>query len=239
MRKILIVEDEVNICEGLAKIVNNMDDKIEVYETGSAGEALKISETNKIDIFILDMQLEDYSGLILAEQIRKMDIYKLTPIIFVTGDSCNEMNAYRKTHCYTYITKPFREEVISNILKDIMTNEIIKKQSDPKIIIKEKWFNYVIDQKDIIYIEARNNDLFIKTCYEELDIKKYALSKFSKQLTSQFIQCHKSFIVNSFQVTKIDKANNILHIREQNATIPIGRKYKDSVLKSLSERIET
>jgi len=198
MGKILIVEDEVYIREGLVKIVKNIDEELEVYVTGAAAEALRISETEKIDVFILDIQLEDYSGLILAEQIRKMDIYKLTPIIFVTGDNCNEIKAYRNIHCYTYIFKPFKKEVVIKVFKDVITNGIIEKQPDSKIIIKEKGFNYVIYQEDIIYVEAMNNDLLIKTCYEEFDIKKCSLSKLSKQLDDKKFKLL-SEIANKFE----------------------------------------
>ena len=51
MGAILIVEDEINIRSGLAKIVQEIDAEFVIYETGSANEALNIANSQKIDIF--------------------------------------------------------------------------------------------------------------------------------------------------------------------------------------------
>ena len=239
MGKILIVEDEVDTRDAIVKIVKSINEELAIYETGAAGEALRTAKTERIDAFFLDIHLKDYSGIKLAKQIREMDIYKFTPIIFITGDHFCELEAFRNIHCHSFIMKPFTEDVVVQVFQEVITHGIIEEQPDPKIFLKEKQFNYVIKQEDIIYVEAMNNNLLIKTHYEELDIKKCSLTKFSKQLTNQFIRCHKSFIVNCSQITRIDKVNNILYIRKKNTTIPIGRKYKDIIFKSLNDLFET
>ncbi|WP_229775528.1 response regulator [Anaerosalibacter bizertensis] len=63
-------------------------------------------------MFLLDIQLKDYSGFELAKEIRNIDNYKLTPIIFVTAIPTRELMAFKEIHCYDYIVKPFKEEEI-------------------------------------------------------------------------------------------------------------------------------
>ena len=43
---------------------------------------LRYAEDINYDIFLLDIQLKDYSGFELAKEIRNIDNYKLTPIVF-------------------------------------------------------------------------------------------------------------------------------------------------------------
>ncbi|PKM94263.1 MAG: DNA-binding response regulator [Firmicutes bacterium HGW-Firmicutes-1] len=235
---ILIVEDDLNIRSGLVEIVRNIDEHFDVFETGAAVEALKIAETKVVDAFFFDIQLEDYTGLELAMQIREIDHYKFTPIIFITGDHCSEIEAFKNIHCYEYILKPFTENEVIKVFQDVITHGIVEKKSDPKLGIKEKDFTYVINQGDLIYVEMMNRNLYIKTIHEETDIRNCSLSKLLKQLTNQFIQCHKSFIVNRSYIKKIDKANNLVYVEKKEEPIPIGRKYRDNVLQLLDKTIK-
>ncbi len=50
MGKILIVEDEVNTRDAIVKIVKSINEDLNVYETGSAGESLLIAKENKINV---------------------------------------------------------------------------------------------------------------------------------------------------------------------------------------------
>lgn len=229
MGKILIVEDEIVIRSGLVQIAKKYNTSLNIVETGLATEALKIAMSERIDAFFLDIQLEDYSGLELAKKIREVDCYKFTPIIFITAMYSRELEAFRNIHCYDYIIKPFSEEEITRVFQEVITNGIIPEKVKPIIKIKEKGYTYILNQEDLIYIESRNRKLFVKTIYEEMDISSQTLAKFSEELADNFIQCHKSFIVNTSFVTKIDKINNLILVLNKPDSIPIGRKYKDNV----------
>lgn len=224
---ILIVEDEIVIRKGLAHIVKTIDDEIEIFETGSAEDALKIANSKKIDIFFLDIQLLDYSGFDLAKQIREIDIYQLTPIVFITGVHSKELDAYRKIHCYSFIYKPFVPSDIQKVFKEI--KEGLIGQNPKTIKCKEKDFTYIINQDEIIYLEAKNRKLLVKTIYEDATFTTLSLSKIADQLTSQFLQCHKSYIVNTKYIQKIDRNNGYLTLHHVDNMIPVGRKYRDEV----------
>jgi two-component system LytT family response regulator len=228
--KILIVEDEVNIRNGLVKIVKNINENLDVYETGAAGEGLIIAETEAIDAFFLDIQLkDDYTGLWLAEQIRELERYKFTPIIFITGVHCRELEAFRSIQCYKYILKPFTEIEVARIFRDVITHGIVERKTPDIIKIKEKGFTYVMNQDDLIYVESRKRKLFISTIYEETDITSYSLIRLSQNLSEKFIQCHKCFIVNRSYIRKIDRINDAIYVHKKEEPIPIGRKYKERI----------
>lgn len=227
MGAILIVEDEIVIRKGLAHIVKTIDDKLEVFETGSAVEALKIANSVKIDIFFFDIQLLDYSGFDLAQQVREIDIYQLTPIVFITGVHSKELDAYRKIHCYSFIYKPFIPSDIERVFKEIQ--EGLQNQAPKTLKLKEKDFTYIINQDEIIYLESKNRKLLIKTIYEEAFFATLTLSKVAGQLSKHFMQCHKSYIINTSFISKIDRNHGYLNLHHVNHDIPIGRKYRDDV----------
>ncbi len=104
---ILVVEDEALIARKLKKIINKIDSEVNVFITGSAGEALEYAEEQTVDLFCLDIQLEDYNGIELAKKIRNLPNYTLTPIIFIKAIPTRELIGYKETHCYDYIIKHF------------------------------------------------------------------------------------------------------------------------------------
>jgi len=147
MAKILIVEDEWLIAKGLSAIIHSIDKEIEVKITGYAKEALKHAKEDYYDVFLLDIQLIDYSGFTLANQIREMNQYKLTPMIFITAIPTRELLAFKEVHCYDYIVKPFKEEEIRTALETIICYGI-QKQSGLKDIFK-------LDKRDTIILLSK------------------------------------------------------------------------------------
>src|SRR5699024_6413862 len=152
--KILIVEDDHVMMNGLVKIARSVDDKIEVFATDHANKALDYIEDGSFDAFFLDIELLDYSGLLLAERIRSFVGYQLAPIICITVLPTYERNAFRTIHCYDYIGKPFDEERVKKVFETIIRQGVKKDHEEHSMKIKMKNYNYVISQKDIIYIES-------------------------------------------------------------------------------------
>lgn len=228
MGKVLIVEDEENIRSGIVKIVKNINANLDVYETGAAKSAFFIAGENKIDIFILDIQLEDYSGLELAMQLREIDTYKVTPIIFISGAISKEFEAYRQIHCYAFIEKPFAIKDIREVLENIIVYGI-KKEEPLKLILKNKEATYIIKETDIIYIERRNRKLSIKTTNQVIDYSFDSLTRICEQLSNDFVQCHQGFVINKTFIRKIDHVENVLYLDKIEYAIPIGRKYRKTL----------
>ena len=94
LAKIIIIEDEKNIRKDLVKTIRKIDEHIEIFETGSVLESMEIIQENNIDIFLIDIQLDDGNGYELAKRIRKIDRYKLNHIVFITAVPTHAMMAY-------------------------------------------------------------------------------------------------------------------------------------------------
>ena len=111
--KLLIVEDDAFLCDGLLELLGR-----EGYETQSvptAGEATEKLKNNTFDLIILDVMLSDYDGFTCCTQWRKKGLS--VPILFLTACD-DEVQIVRGLDAGgdDYITKPFRlQELLSRI----------------------------------------------------------------------------------------------------------------------------
>ncbi len=231
MGRILIVEDEVLIREGLVKIVAQIQPEAEILSTDNVREAMALLKGSKIDAFFLDIQLaQEGSGYELAKDIRRIERYVMTPIVFVTGVRQMELQAYRTIHCYYYLHKPFGKGEVEKILREIFTYGIEAQKEEPTFKLSERSYNIVLKQSEIMWLESKNRHLLIKTEKEVIDLPGASLLKTYERLEKDlFVQCHKSFIVNQQLIQKIDFTQQVLHLRGVSEPIPIGRKYKENL----------
>ncbi len=181
-----------------------------------------------MDLFCLDIQLEDYNGIELAKKIRKLSTYTLTPIIFITAIPTRELIAYKETHCYDYIIKPFLEneiyEKISKIISFYKKNQDKDLNQELKLRFKGESCVYSVFQKDVIFIESLVRRLHITTTNEIFTTNVISLKSIAEQLGNDFIQCHKSFFVNKNYIKGLDYGKREV-LLSNGEKIPCGRKY--------------
>jgi DNA-binding response OmpR family regulator len=112
MNKILLVEDDLSLIDGLEFSLQKNGFYINIART--VKEALVIFEDNNYDLFILDLTLPDGNGFEICKKIRQTSN---VPIIFLTA-SDEEVNIVMGLDIGgdDYITKPFKlNELISRI----------------------------------------------------------------------------------------------------------------------------
>ncbi|MFK7811327.1 MAG: LytR/AlgR family response regulator transcription factor [Maribacter sp.] len=110
-----------------------------------------------------------------------------------------------------------QEQVIEAPINSQEAATSIFVKSDKKII--------KIQINEIQYIEAYGN--YIKIFTEEMILTPQTLTDFLKKLPHNFIQVHKSFVLN-FNSLKLIDGNQI--VLQSGAKLPIGKSYKKTVL---------
>jgi len=106
MSKILLLEDDISLVDGLKYSLKKNGFEAEIVRTVS--EALNsIENIGKYDLLILDVTLPDGTGFDVCEAVRRQN--QQVPIIFLTA-SDEEVNIIRGlvSGGDDYITKPFR-----------------------------------------------------------------------------------------------------------------------------------
>lgn len=111
-QKILIVDDEPDICEILSFNLSN--EGFHVVSAHSAEEALEVISPD-FSLILLDVMMEGMSGYKMAEKLRSNGNF--TPIIFLTAKRTeNDMLTGFSVGADDYIAKPFSiKEVIARV----------------------------------------------------------------------------------------------------------------------------
>jgi len=113
MAKVLVVDDEPNICALLSATLRLVDFEVKVAHSGR--EALNFAEQFQPDLVVLDVMLPDLDGFEVARKLR--DKGQNTPVLFLTArHSVEDRISGLTVGADDYVTKPFSlEEVVLRI----------------------------------------------------------------------------------------------------------------------------
>ncbi|WP_026673447.1 LytR/AlgR family response regulator transcription factor [Alkalihalobacterium bogoriense] len=232
---ILLVEDDAHIQQLFQSALLEIKVKMNLFISGYASKALEIAKEKEIDIFIFDIQLTDYKGTELAKQLRTIEKYRFTPMIFATALAGEELTAYREIKCYHFLIKPFSKEEIIKIVDEVASYKSHIVQPSKSIRLEQKSFILELDVNKIVYVESFGKKVEIHLIatngVEKIEeISGYSLKKLYELLHEfDFIQCHKSYLVNKRYIEKINKTIACIKLSCNQQEIPIGKKYVENV----------
>ncbi len=114
-KKILVVDDELTICELLECFLTP---QYEITTTSSGLEALTWLESNLPDLIISDIQMPKMNGFEFLKEVRITGFTKHTPVIMLSGqtESKERVKCYR-LGAQDYLTKPFNPEELEEVVK--------------------------------------------------------------------------------------------------------------------------
>lgn len=103
-KKILLVDDEQALLTMVTTIFRDAGFHL-VFTAGSVREALRIAETEKPDLIILDIMLPDGNGFSLMQKLRT---FTQVPVIFLTArDETEALLSGLQLGADDYLSKPF------------------------------------------------------------------------------------------------------------------------------------
>lgn len=130
-KKILVVDDEEDLCEILRFNLTNAGYQTDVaYSSEEAFSLLK----NGYDLLLLDIMMGGISGIKLAELIRK-EYKNDVPIIFITArDSVEDKLKGFGAGADDYIPKPFSvKEVLARVQAILLRSKSIQKETEKPV----------------------------------------------------------------------------------------------------------
>ena len=134
---ILVVDDELEIREGLEALLKSENFDVTVAETGQAG--LRKLEDKPFDLMLLDVSLPDRNGIELLREVRQRD--PNLPIILITAYGSIDMarEAF-KGGALDYITKPWsNDELIAQISLAIEGRRLREENLHLKRALKQRY----------------------------------------------------------------------------------------------------
>ena len=230
--KCIIVDDEPLARKVIRAHLQNFEDVEIVAECVNAVETDRVLREENIDLIFLDIEMPQISGFEFLKSLTKQP-----KIIIVT--------AYRN-----YALKGYEYDITDYLLKPVSFDRFYKamtkyfKQSkDTEIKVFEDndssgqpfiYFNedktiHKIYLNDILYLESFREYIKVHTDAKSI-MTKLPISKIEEKLKDRdFIRIHKSYVIS---VKKVSSFNSrIINIGK--SELPIGRTYKDAVMKVL------
>ncbi len=128
MNKILIVDDEINICLLLSKFLAKNGYDTTIATSGAA--AMELLAKQNFNLILCDFRLEDTDGREILKSVKAQ--YPSTAVIIITGYSDIKLAVELiKLGAYDYITKPlYPDEILNTINKVIEAQEMINKNEN-------------------------------------------------------------------------------------------------------------
>lgn len=117
--KILVIDDEIDLCELFEKILRLEGYTVLTAQNGYDG--IKINEENKPDIIILDLKMPKMGGIETFRHIRKKDTDVIVIILTGYGDAETIRDA-ADLNVYEYMAKPFKNETVIKIIKEAIVS---------------------------------------------------------------------------------------------------------------------
>jgi len=113
--QILLLEDDPVLADIL---VDFLEEKHSVTHTYSMQEALRLTEEQKFDLYIFDINLPDGDGITLLKELRSFN--DDTPAIFITAfDDTAHLKAAFESGGNDFIKKPFDLEELAQRIENI------------------------------------------------------------------------------------------------------------------------
>ncbi len=209
-------EDIVNI-EKLLDIYSSRENvKFSIFKYSDSAELFK--EKDFFDIYFLDVEMPEFSGLELARSINE---HYPDPIIFFITNYENYLDEAFDIPAFRYLYKPIDEERFFNGLK--LAIQKINKASDGVVLkVMDKRVKVLLDR--IIYITIENRFCKVVTTDNEI-LADDKLNNIYKMLPeNKFVYSHKSYIVNLSFVKSYDSASVILKHKDKQYTVHISRR---------------
>lgn len=241
MINLLIVDDEKLTREGLLDYVDWSSMEVTgVFLADSGDEALKLMETQSVNILLCDIRMPRMNGIELATRVR--ELYPDCRIIFLSGYSDKEyLKAAILLKAESYIEKPVDIEELSQVITDVVSRikqDISKKQSDQilvsglvetfPIVQQEIALELISDRMDYtafkakyfpLYFTWNEHELFTAVCIHpdvKLDYWKKTRDLINKVYS--FLESSTCPVPLDFYAGQTEKGNIAVLIKDSNRT---------------------
>ena len=168
-KTILVIEDNTDIRENTAEILDLAGYKTVTAENGKQGVELAIRE--KPAVIICDIMMPELDGYGVLHLLRKNEATQNTPFIFLTAKT--ERSDFRKgmeMGADDYITKPFEDiELLNAVEMRLKKNEILEQHYTPDSQGVTRFFH-----------DVKTNNL-VQKLSEKYEIERYVKKQFLYQ----------------------------------------------------------
>ena len=230
MYNCLIIEDEPLAAEILRDYIGEVSDLHLVAVCRDVMSASEYLRNQKIDVLFVDIHLPKVKGIDFIRTIQNQ--YQ---VILTTAYNQYAVEGY-DLNVVDYLLKPIEFSRFLQAIQKLKKNQpIVSIESSTQ---KDAFHFFNVDKKqvkvfikDILYIESLKDYVKIHTAKNYL-VTKLQIGELESLLASaNFLRIHKSYVINVDKVS----AYSATHVEIDGHEIPVGRSYKELVIKQLKK----
>jgi two-component system, LytTR family, response regulator len=229
--KCIVVEDSLIHKLAICKLIENHP-KLELIDSFThALEAIQKLKHTPVDLVFLDVEMPDFSGFDLIE-----NLITKPQVIFTTSNPVHAVKAF-EYEATDFLQKPFTvarfQAAVEKALKKQIntTTQDFYEDDQPYIFIKSNLVRYKVLISDIQYIEALGDYVKVFTKTQTYTVLSTMKSMEDQLLNDVFFRVHKSFIINLKKVSKIKGSEVVIDQK----MIPISRHKKQELKSKFTE----
>src|SRR5687768_16304646 len=167
MKKILLIEDNLEVRENTAEILSLANDNVVTAENGKIGVELALKE--KPDLIICDIMMPELDGLEVIHILSKNEQTAGIPFIFLTAKT--EKTDIRKgmnLGADDYLTKPFDDTDLLNAIEARLRKSAMQQKQYETT--PEGLDNFIKDAQHVLNIKDLGKDRKIKSLKKKTEV---------------------------------------------------------------------
>ncbi len=229
----VIVDDEPVARDILISFIDKIPNLNLIKSCKNALEAFEVMNTQKVDLFFLDINMPEVSGLSLAKMIGKD-----AKVVFTTAYREYAVEGF-DLKAVDYLLKPiaferFLEAVNAYFETLKIGDRVVGKEKDIKsdfFFVRSERKMVKINFDAILYIESLSDYIKIHQVNKTIVTRETITNIEAKLPQSRFLRIHRSYIV----AIKSIESYTSEFIEIKNKAVPISRTYKESILKKMEK----
>ncbi len=234
--KCLVIDDERLARDYIKNYISKIPELELLGDFNTPLKATELIKSGKVDLMFLDIQMPDITGIDFMKSLTRKP-----EVIFTTAYQEYALEGFNLS-VVDYLLKPFSFERFFQAVNKVIDKleqkntagedqEIIPQAqttfADTYLTIRADRKFYKINFDDLIYIEGQKAYVSFHTSKKRITAIA-SLKELEESLPKEkFIRIHKSYIVAIHEIMSLE--GNMIEIND--TELPVGKSYKDAVMK--------
>jgi two-component system LytT family response regulator len=242
---VLIFESSYDDMVSLEALIRKTAPAVETHKTGNSSTALKLFSTETFDAFFISLGAGGGDGAWLATVLREIPAYRMTPLVFMTGDPVDHLALYRAHHCYGILEKPLAapgfETCAGPLLEAVRTGAARGPvpETERRFMVAGRQGRHVLRTSDLLFAETDGHNIILHARGMTLGGIRMRLAELVRLVGDEaFLRCHRSFAVNPANAVGIRQDGSrlrVLTFGEGGLECPCSRPYFEAVDRVLAK----
>lgn len=230
---VAICDDDPQLCRLISQYMQQFQ-----QDTGESitcmvfysAEELLASQIDHIDLFLLDIAMGGMTGITAARQLRSRGNHSL--LVFITSMTQFALEGY-EVHAFGFLRKPLAYAAFQQVMTDAM--QVLHRTRGYQLEVRCGATTQMLDTAEILYVESFGHNITLRQKHGQALQCSIPLSDLEAKLGPGFFRCHKSYLVNLMQITRIETDSILLC---DGTTLPVSKYRRKDFLVAFARQRE-